>query len=110
MEHFPLVHVSSHDLEWSTRVAAKIAQEIPAWREGLRRDHRPNAPAEHPVRSVVRSGRAKGLRSQPRPIPLRLLRQEYAARMGGRLQRARVLRKWTRDQSPSDRGEAHLPL
>jgi hypothetical protein len=29
MEHLPLVH----DLEWSTRVTAKIAQEIPAWRD-----------------------------------------------------------------------------
>src|ERR1700730_15475918 len=36
---------------------------------GLRRDHRANAPAQHPVRGMDRSDRAKGLRSQPRPLP-----------------------------------------
>ena len=31
---FPWYMYPRYDLEWSTRVAAKIAQEIPAWREG----------------------------------------------------------------------------
>jgi hypothetical protein len=30
--------------------------------------------------------------------------------MGGRLQRARVLRKWARDQGASERGKAHVTL
>lgn len=107
---FPWYMYPRYDLEWSTRVVAKIANEIPAWREGCTEIIDLMLQRMTQYAAWFDLVEQKGLDPNRAQYPYDYYDKNMPPGWAGVYNAPRLLRKRARDQGAPERGEAHLPL